>query len=145
VARQKSRSQEDESPLPWLWSVGWCRRFATFFHNRKIRDERSAQIASTVATFFRQVDDDSTKSVEIRPIILPPGALDTKQPGSRQDRKMGGHRILRHLASSGDVTGADRSWVRGGEAPKCRHARNLRERGEGLDNGALIDESRHAD
>jgi hypothetical protein len=76
---------------------------------------------------------------------LPPDALDTEETGPRQNRQMRRHRILGDLAASRDVTGADRVGVSGNEPAKCRHAGVLRQRGQGLDGGTLIDESRHAD
>jgi hypothetical protein len=124
--------------------------FAAVFPNRPIqgefRDQPSSEIAPTAATIVRQVDDDSTKSVDIRPIIhLTPGALNLKKTGPRQDRQMRRHGILRNLATSGHVACPDRAGERSYKPAKGRHARILRERGQGLDGGTLIDASRHAD
>jgi hypothetical protein len=68
-----------------------------------------------------------------------------EKTGPRQNRQMRRHRILGDLATSGDVTSADRIRVNGNEPAKCRYTRVLCQRGQGLDGGTLIDESRHAD
>jgi hypothetical protein len=120
------------------------------FHDRairyEIRDDRSAEIASTPAAIFRQIHDDGTKSVEVRLVVhLAPVPLDMEETGPRQDCQMGRHCILRDLASSGDVTRSDGVGVCSNEPTKCCHAGVLRERSEHLDGGSLIGESRHAD
>ena len=133
-----------------LGSVGSRRSLATVLPDRAIRcdirDERSAEIASTVAAVFRQVHDDGTKSVEVRLVVhLPPVALDMEETGPRQNCQMRRHRILGDLASSGDVTRPDRSpgrQRRAGEMPPCGCPARAR---QGLNGSTLIDESRHAD
>ena len=101
-----------------LWLVGSRRSVTTTLPNRPIRghvrDERSTEIASAVATVFGQIHDHRTKSIEVGPVVhLPSVALHVEETSPRQDCQVGRHRILRHLASPSDVAGADRTRVGG--------------------------------
>jgi hypothetical protein len=64
---------------------------------------------------------------------MPAGAFDMHEARPPEYPEVARHRIRRHLAPSGKLTGADGSRISGGEPLKCRHARLLRKRSKGLD------------